>query len=203
MTKEDFLILLKENLSDLPEAEADKAIAFYNESIDDRIEDGLSEEEAVSSLGKMEEVIEGIRSNLPLAVLIGKRVKESHNKADNKTLWMVLAVCGFPLWLPLAIAFAAVILAVYVSLWAVIISLYAVVFSFGLAAVGGFIAGIIRCFLSGFWQGVALVGVALCFAGLFMITVKPMFWLTKKITCLTSALIKKIKKLFITKEVNA
>lgn len=81
MTKEDFLILLKENLSDLPEAEADKAIAFYNESIDDRIEDGLSEEEAVSSLGKMEEVIEGIRSNLPLAVLIGKRVKESHNKA--------------------------------------------------------------------------------------------------------------------------
>ena len=108
MTKEDFLILLKENLSDLPEAEADKAIAFYNESIDDRIEDGLSEEEAVSSLGKMEEVIEGIRSNLPLAVLIGKRVKESHNKADNKTLWMVLAVCGFPLWLPLAIAFAAV-----------------------------------------------------------------------------------------------
>jgi len=160
-------------------------------------------EEAVSSLGKMEEVIEGIRSNLPLAVLIGKRVKESHNKADNKTLWMVLAVCGFPLWLPLAIAFAAVILAVYVSLWAVIISLYAVVFSFGLAAVGGFIAGIIRCFLSGFWQGVALVGVALCFAGLFMITVKPMFWLTKKIICLTSALIKKIKKLFITKEVNA
>ena len=156
MTKEDFLILLKENLSDLPEAEADKAIAFYNESIDDRIEDGLSEEEAVSSLGKMEEVIEGIRSNLPLAVLIGKRVKESHNKADNKTLWMVLAVCGFPLWLPLAIAFAAVILAVYVSLWAVIISLYAVVFSFGLAAVGGFIAGIIRCFLSGFC--VCLVG---------------------------------------------
>lgn len=203
MTREAFLISLKEKLSDLPESETEKAIAFYSESIDDRMEDGLSEEEAVNSLGSVAEIVEEIRTNLPLAVLIGQKVKESHQKADNKTLWIVLAVCGFPLWLPLGIAFAAVILAVYVSLWAVVISLYAAVFSFGVAAVCGLIAGMIRCFIAGFWQGAAFIGAALCLAGLFIITIKPIFWLTKKIIHLTGVLIRKIKKLFIIKEVAA
>lgn len=49
MTKSDFLDLLREKISRLPEWEAAKTVVYYSEMIDDRIEDGMSEEEAVAA----------------------------------------------------------------------------------------------------------------------------------------------------------
>lgn len=46
MTKSDFLDLLREKISRLPEWEAAKTVVYYSEMIDDRIEDGMSEEDA-------------------------------------------------------------------------------------------------------------------------------------------------------------
>ena len=50
MTKQEFSDKLKKLLSSLTEEEISERIGFYLEMIDDRIEEGLSEDEAVSAV---------------------------------------------------------------------------------------------------------------------------------------------------------
>ena len=49
MTKQDFLAALERALAKLPHAEVQQAIAFYDEAISDRVEDGMSENDAAVS----------------------------------------------------------------------------------------------------------------------------------------------------------
>jgi len=56
MNKNEFLATLRERLNGLPEEDIIKSIDFYGEMLDDRIEDGMSEEEAVSDLGNIDEI---------------------------------------------------------------------------------------------------------------------------------------------------
>ena len=50
MTKKEFLARLRRGLAQLPPEEREERLAFYSEMIDDRMEEGLSEQEAVASL---------------------------------------------------------------------------------------------------------------------------------------------------------
>lgn len=203
MNKAEFLKELKDKISDMPYSEVEKTLLFYAESIDDRIEDGMSEEEAVSRLGDTDSIAKEIRADLPITTLIGKKVKQSRDSASNKTLWIVLAICGIPFWLPIAIAFAAAVLSVYFSIWAVIISIFATVIAFAFAAIGGLVTGAISIFTAGLYQGAMFIGLSLCLAGLFIMTVRPMLWLCKKMARLTGAFFKWVKSLFVSKEVKA
>ena len=56
MNKQEFLSLLKQKLSKLPKQEIKERITFYSEMIDDRVEEGLSEEEAVLEIGNIDEI---------------------------------------------------------------------------------------------------------------------------------------------------
>ncbi len=51
MTKREFMELLNKQTSRLPEAERNRLLEYYGEIIDDRMEEGLSEAEAVAALG--------------------------------------------------------------------------------------------------------------------------------------------------------
>ena len=53
MTKIQFIMDLYEKLSGLPQDDVDERLNFYSEMIDDRIEDGKTEEEAISYLQEM------------------------------------------------------------------------------------------------------------------------------------------------------
>ncbi len=46
MTKQEFLARLEQGLSGIPRADLDERLGFYGEMIDDRTEDGCSEDEA-------------------------------------------------------------------------------------------------------------------------------------------------------------
>ena len=48
MTKKEFLSSLRSKLQGLPPSDIDERISFYSEMIDDRMDEGKSEEEAVS-----------------------------------------------------------------------------------------------------------------------------------------------------------
>ena len=60
MTKTEFLVQLKEKLSCLPQADIQQSLEYYVEMIDDRIDDGMSEESAVQSVGTPEKIAEEI-----------------------------------------------------------------------------------------------------------------------------------------------
>ena len=139
MNKQEFLDRLREGLSGLPEGDIEERLAFYGEMIDDRMEDGLPEEEAVAGIGPADAAAAQIIGDYPLAKLVRERVRP---KRRLRAWEIVLLVLGSPVWLPLLIAAFAVLLSVYIVLWALIVSLWAVELSLIVGAIGFPLVGI-------------------------------------------------------------
>ena len=72
MNKQEFLAELQKGLSGLPQEDRDERLAFYGEMLDDRMEEGLSEEEAVAAVGSVEEIVRQTAADIPLAKIAGK-----------------------------------------------------------------------------------------------------------------------------------
>ena len=66
MTKQEFLDKLQAGLSGLTESDAQERLTFYSEMIDDRMEEGKSEAEAVAALGDVDVIAEQIIADIPL-----------------------------------------------------------------------------------------------------------------------------------------
>ena len=101
MGKAEFMETLRKRLAGLPQAEIEERLAFYNEMIDDRIEDGLTEEEAVAEVGPVEDVVNQIMSEIPLTALVREKVRP---KRTLRVWEIILLVLGSPIWLSLLIA---------------------------------------------------------------------------------------------------
>lgn len=65
MNKQDFLLQLQKGLSGLPREDAEERLTFYSEMIDDRVEEGRSEEEAVGELGEADALAAQIIADTP------------------------------------------------------------------------------------------------------------------------------------------
>ena len=163
MDKQRFLSELRNSLSGIPHDELEERLVFYSEMIDDRMEEGITEEEAVAGIGPVGEVVNQILSEVPLSDLVRERIRP---KRSLKAWEIVLMILGAPLWLPLLIAAAAVILSLYIALWAIVISLWAVEVS-QWVCVPAAIAGGILCAVRGIAAAaVGMFGIALFCAGL-------------------------------------
>ncbi len=208
MNKQEFITKLKAMLTDLPEKEINDRIDFYSEMIDDRIEDGLTEEEAVKDIGTVEEVAKQIINEIPLFKIIKHKLKKSKNKTKNQTpttkrkrsWWEItLIAVGSPIWISLLISFFAVIFSLYISLWAVIITLFAVDLSLLLSGLA-IIPGVLFIFTESLSVGLLIIaggimcmGLSILFFYVCKYTAKFGIFITKKIPRL-------IKGLFIRKE---
>ena len=64
MTKQEFSDALRKALTNLPPEDLERSIDFYQEMIDDRMEDGISEEEAVAAIGSVAEVSQQILAEI-------------------------------------------------------------------------------------------------------------------------------------------
>ncbi|MBQ2388268.1 MAG: DUF1700 domain-containing protein [Clostridia bacterium] len=138
MNKQEFFEQLRKGLSGLPKDDIEERLTFYKEMIEDRIEDGLSEEDAVSAVGEVNEIVSQIAADIPLTKIAKERIKIKRRLSAGE---IVLLVLGSPIWLSLGIAAFAIILSLYISLWAIIISLWAV---FG-SLVGCAFGGVLGC----------------------------------------------------------
>ena len=135
MKKQEFLDKLKASLWAMPEADKQRSMDYYAEMIDDRMEDGLSEEEAVAAIGDLDEIVRQILTESPRPPATVK--KEQKQQKRGLEPWMiVLLVLGSPLWISLVTAAVSVIFSVYVSLWSVVLVLYTVAVAVGAAAIG-------------------------------------------------------------------
>ena len=56
MNKQEFMQLLEQRIKLLPLSERHRLINLYNEALEDRIEEGMSEEDAVASLDGLDEL---------------------------------------------------------------------------------------------------------------------------------------------------
>jgi uncharacterized membrane protein len=131
--------------------------------LDDLTEGGMTEQEAVASLGSVDAIAQEILMDLPLPKLIKAKMKP---KRRMRTWEIVLLAVGSPVWAPILLALAAVALAVYLTLWAVVIILYAADLAFAVSAPAGIITAI-TLFASGKPTAALLfLGAGLVLAGL-------------------------------------
>ncbi|MGM9521592.1 MAG: DUF1700 domain-containing protein [Oscillospiraceae bacterium] len=196
MTKDEFLSQLTHRLGYLPYDEVKKSVDFYREAIDDRMEEGALEEEAVAAMGSLDDIAGEIEQSMPLTTLIKQKAKTTRARTGSRILWIVLAICGFPIWLPLLIAFFVVFFSVYVVVWSVIIAIVAVLAALAVSGVVILLGGFFLPY-TGFAPRLMLFGVGLVCAGVALLLVPATKQLAVWLISLTKAFGRWIKRLFI------
>ncbi len=184
MTKLQFLLDLHNRLSGLPQDEVEERLNFYSEMIEDRMEEGLLEEQAVAAIGSVDDIAEQIIAETPFSRIAKEKIKR---KRRLKTWEIVLLAIGSPIWVSLLLAAAAVVFSLYIVLWSVIVSLWAVFVAFVGSAFGTVVGGTILAITQNVCSGLALVAAGLVCAGfaIFLlfackVAVKAAVLLTKK-----------------------
>lgn len=163
MTKMQFLMALHDALSGLPRDEIEERLNFYTEMIEDRMEEGFSEEDAVAAVGSVTDIANQILGEIPLMKLAKEKIKP---KRPMKAWEIVLLAVGFPIWGSLLIAVLSVAVSVYAALWSIVIALWAVFGALVGVGVGGTVAGIAWMIGGQGAIGLAVTGAALVCAGL-------------------------------------
>ena len=197
MRKQEFLSQLRDGLRGLPQEDIEERLTFYGEMIEDRMEDGLSETDAVSAVGTVDEIVAQAIADTPLAKIAKERMRSNRRL---KAWEIVLLALGSPIWLALGIAAVAVIFSLYISLWAVIISLWTAFASIVGCAFGGIIGGIVFAISGNGLTGVAVIGTGIVLIGLSIFAFFGCKAATNGILILTKKMAVWTKNCFIRKE---
>lgn len=173
MNKTEFLNQLERLLKSLKKKECSKYLSYYSEMIDDAIEDGCTEEEAVNRIGTPGEIAQQIlneQDNQP-----GKPATPM-----QKILITILLILGAPLWGSLllaaiclaagiALTAAVLILSAYIVIWCVPITTGALSISSLLLSVISMIGSPV-IFFGNAPVGVTQFGIGIFAAGIFLLS---------------------------------
>ncbi|ODU57978.1 MAG: hypothetical protein ABT01_01185 [Clostridium sp. SCN 57-10] len=161
MNRQDFLTRLAAALASLTDGEVHKILVYYDEIISDRMEDGMTEQEAVESFGSVSALAQRILAETPLAQRVAAKAQ-----TKNKGVLILLLAVTSPVWLPLLLAVGGVLLGLLGALFGIAVSLVAVFVSFAVASVACFIAGMARFATLGVASGLFAMGAGLILAAL-------------------------------------
>lgn len=99
MNKKEFLAALRAGLAGLPEADVQHWLDFYSEIIEDRMEEGMTESEAVADVGSVHTIVTQILSETPKRPMTGSgTMKGSKKPVIFGVLIAVAAVFLLLLW---------------------------------------------------------------------------------------------------------
>lgn len=194
MTKQDFLTALRNRLSGLPGQDIEERLTFYSEMIDDRMEEGCPEEQAVSDIGSVEEVAEQILADIPLSRIAKEKIK---TKRRMRAWEIVLLAAGSPLWIVLLAAAFVILLSVYLVIWTLVACAWVVFGALSLGGVGAVTFGMIYAITGLIYGGLASVAVGLVAAGLAIFAFFGCFWTTRFGVFLTKKIAIGIKNCFV------
>ena len=190
MTKERFLNELRRRLKGLPREDIDSRIEFYSEMIDDRMEYGLTEEEAIDEIGSVDDVVAQIAKDTPFMHLVKEKVKP---KRKISAIEIILLIVCFPFWFPLAVMACVFIAVAYMLMWVGVIVTYAI--EAGL--IGTAIYGLIAIATTGF--NPAFIGITMVALGLAIVMAFACIAATKGSFRLTKRVLLSIKKKIVTR----
>lgn len=200
MNKQEYLDAITNRLDGVPEDEIQKSIDYYSEIIDDRIEDGMTEEESVSAVGSVDDAVNEILENIPLSKIIKTR---ANSRRKIKPIEIVLLILGFPIWFPLLLVFIILIFVFYIVLWVIVIVLFIVDLAVFISGVAAIIAGIWGMFKLGIAYPLAAIGGGLLLVGLSLLLLIPLIKLAKVVAKFAKVLARWIKSWFVRRKKNA
>ena len=199
MNKIDFLSELEKLLDCVCKEERDKTLVYYGEMIDDRVEDGLTEEQAVLEIGTPQRIAEQIMLDLPLKTLVKNRLKPKRALG----VWeIILIVLGSPIWLSLMIAAVAVVISLYAVLWAVLVVFYAVGASLAIGGLVGVVCLVVYLVQANVGAGLFMLGAGLVCAGIAALMIVVNNLVAKGLVKASKAIFIGIKSCFIKKGVK-
>ena len=176
MNKKEFLRVLSRSLRGMPRAERAQSLEYYGEMIQDRMEEGLSEEEAVARLGSADEIARQI--------LESNGVKEKGS--GRAPVWMIaLIVLGSPVWLALLFAVLAVMLAAYIAAWSLIAALYACLLGMAVCGPFGVLCFVAEIARGNFARAALLLGAGCVLLGLALLVLP---WLNRATVAVARAI---------------
>ena len=191
MNKQAFLSALRTKLSHLPQEDIEEQVSFYSEMIDDHMEEGLSEVEAVQAIGDLDAILSQTND---------RKIVDEPSKGKISVLTIVLLVLGSPVWISLLAAVFAGVFSIYLSWWAVIVSLWSIFGAAIACAFAGVLGGAALTVVGKLPSGLAMIGAGLVCGGVSIL----LFYGCKLITSGTLLLTRKlwlfVKKLFAGKE---
>ncbi len=187
MNKQEFLSHLRRGLSGLPQEELEERLTFYSEMIDDRMEEGLSEEEAVRSIGSVESLI---------GQILLERSEEKPKRRHLKGWEIVLLLLSIPIWAPLLSA----VFSVYTGWWSIVVALWAVFGGTVGSAVGTGLASVIMVFQGKGLSSLTMLASAVLCAGFSIFLFYASLSLTKGTVAVTKKAILWVKRCFTRKE---
>lgn len=134
MTKDDYLRALRANIKNVPVEEVNNIIQYYSEYFDEAGPENTAK--VIEELGSPKQLATRVCADYIIRdVEQGTGTKNIKKKASNTWL-IVLAVIGSPIWFPLALAAAIVLIALMAT--AIIVLL-----AFGITAAATIITGVV------------------------------------------------------------
>lgn len=191
MNKGEFLNALRVRLSSLNTNDIESSIEYYSEMIDDRIEDGLTEIEAVSAVGSVDEAAVKILGE-NTQINNTQNVPNKKEKKKYSALVIVLLILGSPLWFSLVAAAFSIVLSLYIVIWSVVIVLYALTISLILSALVLFAMIFLSLFSGKALSALLFFGAALVLSGVGILTLMLSVFFTGKIAKLSAVIFKKL-----------
>lgn len=189
MNKQAFLKALEDRLDGLSAQERARALEFYAQSVDDRVEDGMAEEQAVAALGEVDQIARELLADQPLKVVVRERARREGGAA-GRVLLLILAS-------PLLLVLLACVLSVYASLWAVVVSVWAVVVSLFAAGAAGAVLGVAGGIVIQAANGLCLCGAGLVCVALGLVLLDPARLAVKGLLAPTKAFGRSVKRLIV------
>ena len=197
MDKIDFIRKLRAGLDGIPDEDINHWCEYYSEIIYDRIDDGMSEEEAVSTLGAPESIVKEILSDTSFVNLVKRKVKKD---SSIHGLSIAAIIIGAPVWIPILISVIALLLSVYVTLWSLVIAVWSVAVSFLVASIGTLFVSIRYLVETGVYEFSLAFGITLVLVGVGIFAILFSRLIAKALINLTKACIRKLKLFFVGKE---
>ena len=195
MDKKEFLSELEKRLQGLPKADIEERLEFYSESIDDRVEEGKTEEEAINDMGGIDSVVNQIADETPIVNLVKERVKPKRRLTG---LEIALLIIGFPLWFPLVLTGLLLCFVAYLLIWVFVIVSYSIEFSFAVASIASLVGFLI--YLGNGEVNLIALGLTIMCLGVAILFVFVCIAITKMTIKLSKAVLLKIKSAIIGKE---
>ena len=163
MTKAEFLEQVRCGIEGLPPDDVQRWLEYYTEMLEDRMEEGMREEEAAAALGDPAWIARQILAQTPLTRLIKNKVKP---KRRLRVWEIILIALGSPIWLSVGLALAALFFSVYVTLWSVVVSIWAVELAIAVAAPACVVEFGMQLWAGGIAQAFLFLGGGFVLAGL-------------------------------------
>lgn len=197
MKKQEFIKELEKKITGLPLDETKDLLNFYSEVIDEKIEEGLTEEEAIEKMGSIDDIVNQIISEIPLANIVKDRIKPKKNLSVCNKIFLI---AGSPIWGSLLIVLFVLLISIYVILFACIVSLWAAEISIILSSIMAFIKSFYELTQNNYASCFCFLGIGLVGIGVGIIFFMGCKAGSTGIIKFTKKIIIKIKKKIVKKE---